>query len=245
MRALEIDNTLAETHALLVMYRSGLNHGWEEVHRHMERALELDPRSPIVRTVHALLEMIHGSIEEAAMGLMSVLESDPLNSFARACLAFMLWLGRQYERALEEAQALIALDPASYLGHWMAGFSYRDKRMSPEAIAAHRRAVELSGGAPMMLGWLGQALGQAGETAEARAILERLHPIAGQHYVPPTSFAWIHLALGETDDAFTWMERAADNADPWIAPIKTYPFFDRLRDDPRFLALLRKLNLEP
>jgi TolB-like protein len=243
LRALEIDNTLAETHALLVMYRSGLDHCWAEVDRHMERALELDPRSPIVRTVHALLEMIYGRVEEAASELMPVLESDPLNSFARACLAFVQWLGRQYDRALEEAQALIALDPASYLGHWTAGLCYREKRMFPEAIAAHRKAVELSGGSPLMLGWLGLALGQAGERAEARAILERLQAIAGQHYVPPTSFAWIHLALGETDDAFTWMERAGDNADPWIAPSKTYPFLDPLRDDPRFLALLRKMNL--
>ena len=94
-----------------------------------------------------------------------------------------------------------------------------------------------------MLGWLGLALGQAGEAAEARAILERLHAIAAQHYVPPTNFAWIHLALGETDDAFTWMERAVDNGDLMIIPIKTYPFLDPLRDDPRFLTLLRKMNL--
>jgi hypothetical protein len=117
--------------------------------------------------------------------------------------------------------------------------------MFEEAIAAHRRAVELSGGSPLMLGWLGLALAQSGETAEARAILDRLHLIAREAYVPPTSFAWIQLGLGEIDGAFTWMDRAVDGRDQMMIPIKTYPFLDPIRADPRFSALLRKMNLEP
>ncbi len=243
LRALEIDNTLAETHALLVMYRSGLDHDWEEVRRHMERAKELDPRSPIVRTVRALLEMVHGNVEESAMELTSVLELDPLNSFARAWLALMLYLGRQFDQAIEEARTLVSLDPSGFLGHTMAGLAYREKQMFPEAITTLRKAVDLSGGSPMMLGWLGSTLAQAGKAAEARAVLEQIHAIAGQQYVPPTSFAWIHLGLGETDDAFTWMERAMDSCDPMMGPMKTYPFLDPLRDDPRFIALMSKSNL--
>jgi hypothetical protein len=68
-------------------------------------------------------------------------------------------------------------------------------------------------------------------------------PIAGQHSVLRTIFAWIHLALGETDDPFIWIERAMDSCDPMMGPIKTCPFPDPLRDDPRFIALLRKGNL--
>ena len=75
--------------------------------------------------------------------------------------------------------------------------------LQPEAIAAHRKAAELSGGAPVTLGWLGLALAQSGNTAEARILLERLYEIALEAYVPLTSFAWIHLGLGDIDDAFT------------------------------------------
>ncbi len=116
--------------------------------------------------------------------------------------------------------------------------------MFDEAIAADRRAWELSGGSPLILGWLGMALAQGGKAAEARALLDRLHQIARERYVPPSAFAWIHLGLGEIDDAFIWMDHAVDARDQMMTPIKTYPFFDPLRGDPRFHALLRKMNLE-
>ena len=66
-----------------------------------------------------------------------------------------------------------------------------------------------------------------------------------KRFVLPTSFAWLHLGLGEIDDAFAWMERAVHRNDEWVHPLKTYPFLDPLRSDPRFHALLRKINLEP
>jgi len=94
------------------------------------------------------------------------------------------------------------------------------------------------------LGWLGLALGLGGRTAEARTILERLRAIARERFVLPTSFAWPHLGLGEIDEAFVWMERAANHNDEWIHPLKVYPFLDPLRPDLRFHALMHKLSLE-
>jgi hypothetical protein len=115
--------------------------------------------------------------------------------------------------------------------------------MFAESIAAHRVAAERSGSAPLMLGWLGLALGLSGNYMEARSILQHLRSIADRQYVPPTSFAWIYLALGQMDDAFVWMDRAIDAHDPMMTPIKTYAFMDPFRNDPRFHALLRKMNL--
>jgi tetratricopeptide (TPR) repeat protein len=130
-------------------------------------------------------------------------------------------------------------------GHFAAGHLYRDMKMYDQATAAFRRAAQLGGGMPLLLGWLGQALALSGNAVEAQALLERLHGIASQAYVPPSSFASIHLGLGDIDQAFVWMNRAVDMRDPMIIPIKTYPFLDPLRADPRFTALLRKMNLEP
>jgi hypothetical protein len=94
-----------------------------------------------------------------------------------------------------------------------------------------------------MLGWLGLALAESGDTAAARDLLVRLRTMASCAFVPPTSFAWIHLALGDTDEFFDWMDRAVDARDHMIMPIGSYPFLDRVRDDRRYSALLRRMNL--
>ncbi len=244
LRALEIDNSLAETHALLGMYRNGLEFVWTEVDREMNLALRLNPASPIVRMRYAANCLLpHGRTEEAIAELERALEWDPLSPNIRLWLSVVLWIGRHHDRAIEEARTLLELDPLGFVSHFIAGTAYREKAMFDEAIASFRRAVELSGELPLMLGWLGFALAQSEKTAEARAILDRLHQIARERYVPPTSFAFIYLGLGEIADAFAWMDRAIDARDQMMTPIKSYSFFDHLRAEPRFTALLHKMNL--
>jgi serine/threonine-protein kinase len=245
LRAVEIDDTLAETHALVGMYRKELDYNWPEVQREMKRALELNPSSPTVRLRNALSGLMPlGRMKESVEELKFVIESDPLSLFNRWWLAIMYYLARDNDHALEQARFMIELDPSYYIGHWLRGMIFLAKGMHGEAIAELREAVKLSGNIPLMLGWLGWALASAGEAGEANALLDRLSEISRSAYVPPSCFAWIHLGLGSVGEAFAWMERAIDGRDPMIMPIKSFPFLDPLRDDARFHALLRKMNLE-
>jgi TolB-like protein len=248
LRAVEIDPALAETHSLLGQFHVRQKHAynWPEVRREMTHAIELDPSSPLVRlryTVSWLLPA--GQLEDAITQLELGLELDPLSFNLHLWLSVILWLARDYDRAMREARISERLDPESYLSQMTIGNVYRDSGMFQEAIFPHRRAVELSGGMPQMLGVLGLTIAQSGNTAEARSLLERLHATTSEAYVCPTSIAWIHVGLGEIGDAFSWMARAIEEGDAFIIPIKTYPFLDPLRADARFLALLRKMNLEP
>ncbi len=244
-RALTIDNALAETHALLGQYHNQLDYSWPEVQAEMDRARELDPASAIVRVRYAVNGLMpHGRLEEAVAELEGVLDTDPLSVYALMPLAIMLVLWRRYDRALDQSRLLLEIDPTAYWGHLVIGSCHREQQRYDEAIAAHQRAVELSGGSAAMLGWLGLALGLGGRTVEARALLERLHAMEATAYVPPTSFAWIHLGLGEIESAFDWMDRAIDGCDQLMMPIKSYAFFDPIRADPRFTALLRKMHLD-
>jgi len=91
------------------------------------------------------------------------------------------------------------------------------------------------------------SFGKTAEEAERKLkeeVRQLLMKISKTVYVPPTCFAWIHLGLGNVDEAFTWIDRAIDARDPMIIPIKSYPFLDPLRTDQRFHALLRKMKLE-
>jgi TolB-like protein/Tfp pilus assembly protein PilF len=246
LRAIEIDNTRAETHALLGQFHKTVEYNWGEVHREMSLARQLDPNSPLVRMRYAVSELMpHGCLEEAVAELESALELDPLSFMARVWLGIMLVLRRRYERAIEESQKVLDVDPSFALANFVLAVTYRYQGRLEEALAAQRRAVKLSGGAAAMLGWLGLMLAGSGQAAEARDVLQQLHGMAVKGYVPPSSFAWIHLGLKEIDTAFEWLNRAVEECDQLMMPIKSYGFFDPIRSDPRFAALLRKMNLEP
>jgi TolB-like protein/tetratricopeptide (TPR) repeat protein len=246
LRALEIDNSRAETHALLGAFHKTVEYNWPEVHREMALALRLDPASTLVRLHYAISELMpHGRVEEAIFEIQQALDSDPFSLLAQGWLGIMLVLAHKWDQALEQGRLLLELYPAEFHGHFVNSVAYRGKRLFEEAVAAQRAALEASGGASNMMGWLGLTLGLGGKAPEARSLLERLQARAQKDYVPPTSFAWAHLGLGETDAAFEWLDRAVDECDQFMMPIKSYEFFDPIRSDPRFLALLRKMNLEP
>jgi tetratricopeptide (TPR) repeat protein len=246
LRAVEIDNTRAETHALLGQFHKTVEYNWREVQREMALALRLDPISPLVRLRYAVSWLMpQGRMKEAVAEVERVLQSDPLSLFVRLAQVIMLLISYQHERTLEAAQQLLELDPAAYWAYLAIGSIYRDQGLLEKAIVAHRRAMEVSGDSPPMMGWLGHTLALSGNTSEARALLERLYRKAAQGYVAPTSLAWIHLGLGEIDTAFEWLNRAVDECDQLLMPIKSYTFLDPIRGDPRFAVLLRKMNLEP
>ncbi|HEX9120094.1 MAG TPA: winged helix-turn-helix domain-containing protein [Terriglobales bacterium] len=251
VRAIETDPTLADTHALLSFYPKKRHYSdefdyydWAEMQKDLAHARELNPSSRLVRLRYAIVLMILGRIEDAAAELERALESDPLALDVRFWFATMLYLGRQYDRALEQCLRLVELEPDRFLPYYALGHIYMAMQRFDESAAALRNAVEASRELPLVLGLLGLSLGLGGCTAEARTVLDRLRALASKRYVPPTCFAWTHLGLGEIDEAFVWMDRAIDAPDRMIKPIKTYPFLDPLRTDPRFAALLRKMNLE-
>ncbi len=251
LRAMEIDSTSPETHVLLSFFprkRNGRDeidyYDWEEIQKEVARARELDPTSRLVRVRHAMVLAILGHVQEAAAELEQVLESDPLSLDARGWLVAILYLGRHFDRALEQVFRMLDLEPEHFLPYYQLGQIYLMTKRFEESIAAFQKAIQLSRELPVVLGFFGLSLGLGGHTPEAQAVLDRLRALARQRYVPPTCFAWTHLGLGNIDEAFEWMDRAIDAPDRFMEPIKTYSFLDPIRADPRFAVLLRKMNLE-
>ena len=246
LRAIEIDNSCAETHALLGQFRKTIEYNWAEVQREMALALRLNPASPLVRFRNATSWLMpQGRLEEAIAEVESALQLDPLSLLGRTWLALLLSFSHHHEQTLEAARQVLEIDPNSYWAYVAMGSIYRNHGELEKAVAAFRRALEMPGSPIGISGGLGITLGLSGNKTEARALLKRLHDISARGYVPPTSFAWIHLGLGEIDSAFDWLNRAVDECDQYMMPIKSYRFFDPIRADPRFQALLRKMNLEP
>lgn len=245
VRAIELDNSLAETHALLGQFHKISEYNWREVDREMSLALQLDPTSPTVRMRYAVSALMpHGRVDDAVTEIERALEIDPLSMLTRMWLGIMLLLSRRFECGIAEARKQLDLDPNSFLAHFILGVSCRYLGRVEEATAALRKGVELSGDAAFMLGWLGLTFGASGQATEARGVLRRLYDMSARKYVPPFSIACVHLGLRDIDAAFEWFDRAVDECDQFMMPIKSYAFLDPIRADPRFAALLRKMNLE-
>jgi serine/threonine protein kinase len=244
LRALEIDDTLAETHALLGMLRKELDYNWPEVDHELDRARELNSESPTVRLRYAISGLLpHGQIDEAVSEVEAVLQNDPLSLLVRWWVSIMAYLGRRPVRMLDEGRHMVALDPTHFLGHLVIGLGSTESSAPDEAVVALEKARELSGGVPITIGYLALAYGRAGRTDDARELLDQTEMTAANGYVPPSTFALGHVGLENWDAAFHWWDRAVEVRDPLVVPIKTFPFFDPVRGDPRYRALLRRMNL--
>jgi serine/threonine protein kinase/tetratricopeptide (TPR) repeat protein len=244
LRALELDDSLAETHALLGMLRKELDYNWTEVDRECKRARELNPESPLVRLRYAISSLMpRGRVVDAANELEGIVQLDPLSIPTRWWFAVMLYFSRQMERMAAEGQKMIALDPNHFLGHWVFGLHRDAVGDAPHAVAALEQAHALSGGSLFTMGFLAYAYGRAGRQDQARLLLGQAQAIAAESYVPSSSFALGYLGLNEWDVAFDWWNRAIEDRDPLVMPLKSYPFFDPVRGDPRYTAMLRLMNL--
>ncbi|HSP90025.1 MAG TPA: protein kinase [Vicinamibacterales bacterium] len=245
LRALELDDSLAQTHALLGMLRKELDYNWPEVDRELQRAFQLNRESPLVRLRYAISGLLpHGRNEEAMREIEAILQADPLSLLTRWWMAVLAHLSRRPDRTIAEGRHMIALDPGHFLGHWALGIGLNDTGAVPDAVEALQRAHELSGGIPFTLGFLAMVSGGAGLHQEVLRLRGRAEQMAGAGYVPPSTFMFCAIGLGDWDAAFEWMNRAIEGRDPIIMPIKSFPFLDPVRGDARYAALLKKMHLE-
>jgi serine/threonine-protein kinase len=244
LKALDLDDTLAEAHAALGRLLGTHDFDWEGAEREFKRALELNPGSPIARDGYAFFFLRPtGQLEEATAEVERALERDPLSVLFNIHLGYLFYARRQYDHAIEQFRNTIEIDPNHYVAHWLLGVTYAQKGMFEDAVAARGRALELSGRAPIMMGTLGYGYAAMGWSGEAQKLLAELKELAQKIYVPAISIAWIYIGLREMDRALEWLEKAVEERDPMIAGLGVEPFYDSLHSYPRFHALLRKMRL--
>src|SRR5262249_7010448 len=129
------------------------------------------------------------------------------------------------------------------LARFYIGLAYEQKAMLAEAISSFQKAVELSRETVPFLAGLGHAYALAGKKAEARKVLDELEELSKSRYVSPYNNAVICVALGDKDQAFSWLQKAVDERSSWAMYLRVEPRLDPLRSDPRFEPLLQKLKL--
>jgi serine/threonine-protein kinase len=244
-KALALDDTLPEAHAMLGVLWIVQDFDWKGAEREFNRALELDPKSSDAWASYDYYFLIPmRRWDDAIAASRRALELDPLSPFLHWRLGLRYYLTRQFDLAIKQFGNSLELDPNYLVAHAFLGFIYLEKGMFEEALREAEMAAGVGGGDPLGAGMLGAIHARAGRIGEARGQLEQLHDLALKRYVPPSSIGWIHLGLGEMDTCFEWLEKAVEERDGMIFHLNVDPFYEPLRTDPRYHALLRKMGLE-
>jgi len=246
IRALEIDDTLPEGHALMGTMLGIADCDWRAAGLAFQRALQLDANSTYVLFRYANFHLWpQGRAEEAIALIERTLSVDPLWVLANWVFAYYVYAGKEYHRAIDHLHAVIEMEPRFYLAYCVLGLAYAQQGMHHEAVGALERACELSPENPFTLGMLAYGLGKAGKLEEARNLIERLHAAERHSYVPAKSLMFAWAGLNDSGNVLACAERSLDDHDPMtIMNLLQEPILDPVRSDPRYQALLRKMNLQ-
>jgi tetratricopeptide (TPR) repeat protein len=243
-KAVDLDGHIAEAHTSLGAIIAGYDWDWETAERHFLRAIDLKPRYATAHEWYSEYLSWMGRHDTAIRAARQALDVDPVSLSANSHVGLALYRARKYDAAIERFRETLHLDRDFADAHVMLGVTLVQTGMYGEAVAGFQRASALTGRNPEILGLLGYGYGMAGMKREAQDVLKELDTLARQNrYVSSFSRATIHIGLGETDLAFKWLEQAYQERLWYMALLAVDPLFDRLRGDPRFTELVRRVNL--
>jgi len=244
VRALELDPTLAEAQTSLATEKFNYEWDWSGAAQGFERAIGLNPSYATAYQRYSLYLIAMGRAQDSFAQIQKARALDPLSLSINFSLGWRLYMARQYDAAITQLKDTLEMDPSYELPHLVAGQAYEQKGNYALAIPELRKAVELSRGTPLMVSALAHAYARSGNRAEAEKLLAQLQAKSMNQYVSPYYFAIVCVGLGRTEEALDWLERAVEERTPWLPELKVDPNWDRVRSQPRFIAIMKKIGLE-
>jgi serine/threonine-protein kinase len=267
-RAVELDDSLGEAHAMLGLFATIYDWDWTRAEREFGRAKELSPGSATVYMNSALYQLAVGQPEDALVSVRLAQERDPNSSYISNYAGFLHYLTGRTDKAVELIRSQIKVDPDNFLPHAYLGLCLEELGRFDEAIKEFDTTIRLDS-TTEAVAQRGHVLAVARRPIDARTVLNALiaereryrsptgsaGPVAvlgglaeavpAPRYVSAYNVAVLYAGLGETDRTFEWMEAACAEHSEWLAMLQTDPRIRPLRADPRYRDLLRRLRLAP
>jgi TolB-like protein/Tfp pilus assembly protein PilF len=240
-KALEIDNTLADAHAVLGFIIFWYEWNWAASEAELKRAIELDPKNAEAHNFYAHLLSNTGRHDEALVEARLSRELDPLN--LRACALegqFLIHAG-QVDAGIARLNALLELDPNHWMVHLFLASGYIEKGMWDKAIEEGRRTVEINPHS-RSFSFLGYALAKAGREKEAREELNKILTLSKERWISPYSTALLYNGLNDREQSLQWLEKGLTEHDPRMVFLKVEPKWNNLRDDPHFQKIMKEVG---
>lgn len=243
IKALAIDNNLAEAHAALAYTTFRGDWNWPEAEKEFKQAIKLNDSYASAHQWYANHLAAQGRFDEAIQETRRTQEIDRTSLIINAHFGIVDYLAHRFDDAIRECKKTIELDPSFFVARRYLGLSYTQKGMYKEAIDEFEKAIAMSGGSPLMKAEYANTLALSGDTKKAEDELQGLIELSKQRYLSAYHIAAIYVGLKDKDRAFEWLERAFQERADWMPFLKVDPRFDSLHSDPRFVDLLRRMNL--
>ena len=244
LKALELDDAVSEAHAQLGYASVFYDHDWPRAEIEFRRALELNPSNANAHRGLAQYFVSNARFDDSLVEIEQARKLDPLSLGINSDQGWFLHFARRPDEAIAQLRKTLELDPSFGVAHFTLGNAYELKGEFDQAISEYQTAIALSGNLSGRIGSLGHAYALAGKKDDARQILKRLKELSRHGYVSPYHTALIYIGLGEKEEAFAWLGKAANDRYWMMAFLKVDPRLDPLRSDPRFRDLLRRVGLE-
>jgi tetratricopeptide (TPR) repeat protein len=241
VKALELDDTLAEVHHGLAALKWVYYRDWSGAEEAFRRALELNPEIAAIHSHYSIFLSVIGKLDDALEEGKRALKLDPLSIRLHRNQAGRFYMARRYDAAIRQYVDALELDPDDALMHEELGDVYQLMGRYADAITEWTNAATLS--RDDELAAILRKIGSEEDFGEgiksiARIRLERLNErLKRDEYVPAAHLARLYVSLGDTDEAFRWLEKARDERNAFPLLIKRDPFYDDLHADARFEAI--------
>ena len=241
-KALELDSNLGDAYATVAGIKFRYDWNWLEAEREFNRAIALNPSSFLTRLRYARYLSAMGRHDEAIAEARRARELDPLSRQGMIEQAQVLYFARQYDRAIEELERTLEIDPDFVRAHYVLSGIYGEKGMWEEKVATDQKTLALSGASAEEVAALGRAYEVSGVRGFWEWWLRRDKEQAAHRYVSDFLFAGYYASLGDMDQAFHSLEKAYAQREDDLVLLKTNPWLDPLRSDPRYDELVRRMN---
>jgi DNA-binding winged helix-turn-helix (wHTH) protein/Tfp pilus assembly protein PilF len=243
LRALQLDENLAEAHAALALIVQNQDWDWQTSEKEYQRASELNPNYATAHHWYAEHLMWLGRFDEALSESERARELDPLSLIIATDNGAILYNSRQYDRAIEQLNRVLRKDPNFGRAVGLITTAYAEKGMFAQALSEAEIARRLYGEGPWYWSFQVYINGRAGQIERARRQLEKLETLSRHAQVDPATLLWAHLGMGNKEEALADLEKAYSQHFGILTTLKVDPVFDPLRSDPRFQDLLRRVGL--
>jgi len=244
MKALEMDDTVGEPHNSMGIIKAWYEFDWEGAEAEFKKALELSPSDVEAHHMYAHCMEGLGRFDEALAEMKRALELEPLSVILNTCLGHIFCLARRSDEAIDQLKKSIEMDPTFPLHYYWLGRAYLQKGMNKQSIEMFKKAATFPIIYTMGISALGYAYGSIGEKDKAKKNLDELLSLLDKKIVDSFYIALVYLGLDDRDKTFEWLEKAYEDRSMYITMIDTDQPFDDLREDRRFIALLKKMGLE-